>query len=195
MSIQMQPLFWRISDQNSNGRGAVSLLMPTHMGSRTATELPMNLSFLALKTHQGPKDVCWSEDDVELFMALLQQKRQQQLDGDIELDLNDRAVHGIIQLVALARFQTASTVALGKDINTVRDELEVGSLVAINTTEGWPLAVVVAQDSIEASCILIEPLHAPQHALPEGSLVVIPRLAALPAQFANSSTAQEAVRH
>ncbi len=197
MSIQMQPLFWRIGDTQSNGRGALSLLMPHHLGSRTATELPINLSFQASLEHAGPKDLRWSESDVELFMALLQQKRQDQFEGEVELDLHDHAVQGIIQLVALARFQTAVNVdaELAEDLNTVREELEVGALVAVNDGQSFPLAVVVMLDSIEAQCILLEPLVTRTQTLADGSLVMLSRLAALPAHFAQSSQGSDTTKH
>lgn len=197
MSIQMQPLFWRIGDTQSNGRGALSLLMPHHLGSRTATELPINLSFQASLEHAGPKDLRWSESDVELFMALLQQKRQgHQLDD---------ALHGMIVQIqfdltfelVLARFQTAVNVdaELAEDLNTVREELEVGALVAVNDGQSFPLAVVVMLDSIEAQCILLEPLVTRTQTLADGSLVMLSRLAALPAHFAQSSQGSDTTKH
>lgn len=197
MSIQMQPLFWRIGDTQGNGRGALSLLMPHHLGSRNVTELPINLSFQASPEHSGPKDLRWSESDVELFMALLQQKRQDALEGDVELDIQDRAVQGMIQLVALARFQTALNIDadLDGEIITERTELEIGSMVALNNGSTFPLAIIVALDSVEVSCILLEPCALPAQELADGSLVVLSRQATLPESFAQSFQGEGAVRH
>ncbi len=198
MSRDMQPLFWRINEQDHQGMEAVSLLMPTNDTENSALEMPTNVHLRTDGQSSYPMDLRWSSEDQELFMSLLERIVGQELEGNIELDLTDEKVWNLIQLVALSRFKTAIPVdeMLAEDFICERAELSIGDMVAVNTQYGYPLAVVVGLDSIDVSCVLLEDIiHQQQVKVPKYSLLMVNRLSALPAVFANTAISEDAVLH
>ncbi len=198
MSTEMQPLFWRISDQDHSGFEAVSLLMPAGPSDDAPAEFPTEVSFRSNRTSTHPVDLRWSEEDSDLFMTLLDRLANEELEGDVELDISDSVIQGIVQLVALARFKTPwpTDELTGDDFITERTELETGDLVALNTRYGYPLAIIVGLDSVDATCILLDPVfdHG-QVLIPDHSVLVVNRLSVLPASFAEGDTGEDAVLH
>lgn len=198
MSRDMQPLFWRINEQDRHGLEAISLLMPTDESSNAALEMPTNIKLYSAGRQAYPMDLRWSEEDQDLFMCLLERVAGRELEGDIQLDLSDDNIWHLIQLVALSRFKTPLSIEqlLGPDINCERTEVSVGDMVAINALYGYPLAVIVASDSIDITCVLLEDLvHQAETILPQYSLLVVNRKSALPAAFAQTATCEQAVLH
>lgn len=196
MSRDMQPLFWRINEQDHRGMEAVSLLMPTNDTHNTAVELPTSVHLRTQGQDSYPLDLSWSSEDQELFMSLLEHNSGQALEGNIELDLSDEKVWGLIQLVALSRFKAPLPIddILGEDFNCQRAELSVGDLIAINTQHGYPLAVVVGLDSIDANCVLLNDIvKGGQVEMQKYSLLMVNRLSALPAAFADAIASEDAV--
>lgn len=197
MNAQMQPLYWRINRTAQQGINAVSLLMPAQAGEDT-TEFPMDVSFPAAKITQESQDLLWSDEDNELFLDLIERLVDAD-DGHIELDLNDDVVQGIVQLVALRRFQPPKPLdeLLADDIITEREELEVGDLVSLNTLHGCPLAIIVALDAIDATCILLDPLvnDVGEILIPDHSVLIVNRLAVLPAAFAATDNGEGVTVH
>jgi len=198
MSRDMQPLFWRINEQDHRGMEAVSLLMPTNDTENSALEMPTNVHLRTPGQSSYPMDLRWSSEDQELFMSLLERVVGQELEGNIELDLTDEKVWNLIQLVALSRFKTPIPVdeLLAEDFNCERQELSVGDMVAVNSLYGYPLAVIVGLDSIDLSCVLLEEIvHQEQVKVPKYSLLMVNRVSALPASFANTAAKEDAVLH
>lgn len=198
MSTEMQPLFWRISDQDHSGFEAVSLLMPASPSDEAPAEFPTEVSFRSNRTSTHPVDLRWSEEDSDLFMTLLDRLANAEMDGDVELDISDSVVQGIVQLVALARFKTPwpTDELTGEDFITEREEIETGDLVALNTRYGYPLAIIVGLDSVDATCILLDPVYDNgQVLIPHHSVLVVNRLSVLPASFSEGDTGEDAVLH
>lgn len=198
MSTEMQPLFWRISDQNKSGFEAVSLLMPTGVSNEAPAEFPTEVSFPSNRSTTHPVDLRWSEEDADLFMTLLDRLADEELEGEVELNLSDSVIQGIVQLVALARFKTPwpTDELTGDDFITEREELEMGDVVALNTRYGYPLAIIVGLDSVDATCILLDPLFSNSQVLiPDHSVLIVNRLSVLPATFADSDSGEEATHH
>lgn len=198
MSTEMQPLFWRISDQDHSGFEAVSLLMPASPSDEAPAEFPTEVSFRSNRTSTHLVDLRWSEEDSDLFMTLLDRLANAEMDGDVELDISDSVVQGIVQLVALARFKTPwpTDELTGEDFITEREEIETGDLVALNTRYGYPLAIIVGLDSVDATCILLDPVYDNgQVLIPHHSVLVVNRLSVLPASFSEGDTGEDAVLH
>jgi hypothetical protein len=188
MNAAMQTLYWRVANEKNTELDAVSVLMPQEDSgsSQVALEYPVDVSFKPSKQHSNPIDLRWSEEDVELFLALLNKV----MDFDqrnIELDIEDRTIQGIIHLVATARFQTPypADEIEGEDFITYRRELDVGDLVALNTHYGFVSAVIVDLDSIDATCILLDEVvdENDEVLLPGYQLLMMNRSAVLPAEF------------
>lgn len=198
MNVHMQPLFWRLSGNNYSGLDAVSLLMPHGQGRDQTTEIPTDVRFYSKRNSIHPVDMRWSGEDAELFFALLSRVLPAPIDNNIEVDLQDKNIQGIVHLVAQMRFQAPWSLddLLGEDLNTTRTELSIGDLVALNTCYGFPLAIVVGLDAIEVNCVLVEPVVANEHVLmAERSLLTMNRLGVLPATFADSASREQQTLH
>lgn len=198
MNAEMQPLFWRISDQDKSGFEAVSLLMPAGIAGEESAEFPTEVSFRSNRKTTHPVDLRWSEEDSDLFMSLLDRLMDADDEQDIEVDISDSVIQGIVQLVALARFKTPwpSDELLGEDFITEREELEIGDLVALNTCYGFALAIIVGLDSIDATCVLLDSLMEDDRlVVPDHSLLVINRHYVLNAAFADNDLGEDAVFH
>lgn len=198
MAIQMQPLYWRLNERQYAGINDVSLIMPDSYLSNSALEFPTHVSFQAASQHADSYDVRWSEDDMQLFFTLLERLMQRQLEGNVEIDLSDQSVQAIVQLVAQMRFQKAWAMheLEAEDFLTQRSELSIGDLVAINSCYGFPLAIVVALDAVEATCVLLSPLQLEDKVLiAKQSLVVVSRVAVLPGAFAEEEHGEYETRH
>lgn len=66
----------------------------------------------------------------------------------------------------------------------------------MNTRYGFILGIVVGLDSIDATCILLEPVKKDDATLlTDHSLVVVNRAYILPCSFADSDTGQGSTRH
>jgi len=200
MNAEMQPLYWRIQNNDNSGFDAVSLLMPAAEGE-PATLVPTEVSFCSRRSGSQAVDVRWTEEDSDLFLSLLDRvsgDHAEETDDSMVLDINDGVVQGIVQLVALARFKTPwpSDDLVAGDINTVREEVEIGDLVALHTHHGCPMAIIVGMDSIDLTCILLEDIEVDGVSIvPEHSVFVVNRSCALPPAFAESDSGEDAVLH
>lgn len=194
MNAGLQPLFWRLANDMNSDLDAVSVLMPS--GEEVdKIEYAIDVSFKPSTHHQNPIDLRWSEDDGELFMSLLQ-KVMHVTEKDIELDIEDSMVQGLIHLVATARFHTPwpGDELEGEDFMTYRSEVEVGDLISVNTIHGFFSGVIVALDSIDATVILLDDIitletaSAPEEeqevVMPSHSLLMLNRVCVLAPEFA-----------
>lgn len=198
MSQLFNTLYWRINDSDQAGIDVVSLLMPATEG-QSPIEYPTDVRINARQIRTSPQDIRWSDDDNELFMSLLDRLLDDDDDEvELDLDINDDVVQGIVQLVALRRFKAPlPTDELGGDtIITEREELDIGDLVALNTATGYPLAIIVGLDSIDATCVLLDTLPLDNgEAIADHTVLVINRLNVLPAAFATEDRGEGAVFH
>jgi hypothetical protein len=196
MSAVLQPLFWRLANEQSSDLDIVSVLMPHGMEEeKVAIEYAIDVSFRPSTQHKNPIDLRWSEEDSELFMSLLR-KVMNIKDKDIELDIEDSMIQSLIHLVATARFHTPwpGDELEGEDFMTYRKEIEVGDLISLNTIHGFFSGVIVALDSIDATVILLDDIisletaSAPEEeqevVMPSHSLLMLNRVCVLPAEFA-----------
>lgn len=200
MNAQMQPLAWRMEASSQPGLAVVNLIVVEE-----GEEPVLLASDICLTATTVLQDLNWSDEDCDLFLALLERISDVDDDAepgkqhDLELDIHDAVVQGIVQLVALRRFQPPlpSDELLADDVVTEREELEIGDLVAINTVHGYPLGIVVELDSIDATCVLLDDLDdtGGECLLHEHQLLVVNRLAALPAGFAPSDLGEGAIIH
>ena len=135
MNAILQPLFWRLANEQNSDLDVVSVLMPRgEEADKVAIEYAIDVSFKPSIYHQNPIDLRWSEEDSALFMSLLN-KVMNVTEKDIQLDIEDGMVQGLINLVATARFHTPwpGDELEGEDFMTYRKEVEVGDLISINT--------------------------------------------------------------
>ncbi|NRA23474.1 MAG: hypothetical protein HRU08_03180 [Oleispira sp.] len=201
MNAVLQPLFWRLANEQNSDRDIVSVLMPRgEETDKVAIEYAIDVSFKPSTQHQNPIDLRWSEEDTELFMSLLQ-KVMNVSDKDVELDIEDGMVQGLIHLVATARFHTPwpGDELEGEDFITYRREIEVGDLISVNTRYGFYSGVIVALDSIDASVVLLDDivlegssatLDEQEVIMPSHSLIMVNRVCVLPAEFAEDVEAK-----
>lgn len=196
MNAGLQPLFWRLANEMNSDLDVVSVLMPRgEEVDKVAVEYAIDVSFKPSTYHQNPIDLRWSEDDGALFITLLH-KVMNVTEKDIELDIEDSVVQGLINLVATARFHTPwpGDELEGEDFMTYRREIEVGDLISINTIYGFFSGVIVALDSIDATIVLLDDIitletaSAPEEeqevVMPSHSLLMLNRVCVLPPEFA-----------
>ncbi len=190
MNAVLQPLFWRLANEQNTDVDVVSVLMPHgEKADKVAIEYAIDVSFKSSNKHQNPIDLRWSDEDSELFMSLLR-KVMNITDKNVELDIEDGMVQGLINLVATARFHTPwpGDELEGEDFITYRQEIEVGDLVSINTKYGFYSAVIVNLDSIDATCVLLDDVMAKDSEdeviMPSHSLIMVNRVAVLTPDFA-----------
>lgn len=201
MSAVLQPLFWRLANEQNSDLDIVSVLMPRGPEEeKVAIEYAIDVSFKPSTQHQSPIDLRWSEADGELFMSLLRNVMDVG-DDHIELDIEDSMIQGLINLVATARFHTPwpGDELEGEDFPTYRKELDIGDFISINTIYGFYSAVIVALDSIDATVVLLDDIITPdtvdvpeEHQeviIPSHSLIILNRVCVLPAEFAEDMEA------
>lgn len=201
MSAVLQPLFWRLANEQNSDLDIVSVLMPRGPEEdKVAIEYAIDVSFKPSTQHHSPIDLRWSETDGELFMSLLRNVMDVG-DDHIELDIEDSMIQGLINLVATARFHTPwpGDELEGEDFSTYRKELDIGDFISINTVYGFYSAVIVALDSIDATVVLLDDIISPdtvdapeEHQeviIPSHSLIMLNRVCVLPAEFAEDMEA------
>ncbi|MFT6190143.1 MAG: hypothetical protein ACJAW8_000391 [Oleispira sp.] len=201
MSAVLQPLFWRLANEQNSDLDIVSVLMPRGPEEeKVAIEYAIDVSFKPSTQHQSPIDLRWSEADGELFMSLLRNVMDVG-DDHIELDIEDSMIQGLINLVATARFHTPwpGDELEGEDFPTYRKELDIGDFISINTIYGFYSAVIVALDSIDATVVLLDDIISPdtvdapeEHQeviIPSHNLIMLNRVCVLPAEFAEDMEA------
>jgi len=188
-----QPLRWRIADVQGTGMEHVNVVMPessplSNQEILLATDIPSPL--------QSNMDIKWSEEDAYLFQMLLEKMLDHH--GLETLELENPEVVDVIHIVAAAHFLPPldADLYLEDDIPTILNEVDVGDLVAIHTKAGYKSAVIAELDSIEAVCVLIEPLEVEgQEELDVYDTLVVNKHSLLPAEFGNVIPGEEATIH
>ncbi len=186
--MKMQPkttLRWRMADMAGTGIEQVNVVMPeTNINSPheilLATDIP--------SPQASALDIGWTAEDVNLFTLLLD-KMLGFPEGAGDLEIDDPEIIDILHVVAAAHFIPPASAQgiLAADINTVLSELDVADLVAINTQDGFKSAIICGLDSIEALCVLLEPIEGieGQHDLDIYDTILVNKHSILPAEFGN----------
>ena len=194
--VAKHQLKWRLADVEGKGTDQVSIVMP-ELDSEQPREilLPTDIP----SPHPTAVDLRWTEDDLSLFFLLLEKMLEWPMDEDHPLDLTDEGIIEVLHVVAAARFITPLPAEdmLGEDIPTIHYEWDVGDIIAINTFDGFKSAVIVALDSIDATCVLLDEIdgHEEYFDFEVFDTLIVNKHSILPGEFGNVSPASEAVIH
>lgn len=179
------PLKWRLADMAGTGTEHVNIVMPELDAHSTheillATDIP--------SPHSSKMDISWTEEDIDLFQALVEKVLSHE-DDPGQLDLADPEIIDILHMVAAAHFiePLDADEVLADDVPTVLNEADLGELVAIHTQDGFKSCIIAELDSIEAVCVLLEPLviEDKQIELDVYDTLVVNKHSLLPAEFGN----------
>ncbi len=194
--LAKHPLKWRLADIAGTGVEQVNVVMP-ELDEHSQHEILLSTDIPS--PHNREEDIGWTEDDLTLFYVLLGKMLDVEPDIAGTLDLADPDVVDILHVVAAAHFiepVDAETV-LAVDIPTVLNEVDVGDLAAIHTEVGYKSCIISALDSIEAVCVLLEPIDG-EEIIPDLDVydtLVVNKHSILPAEFGNVIPGGECVVH
>lgn len=159
------PFLWRLSAQSSEGFCAVSMVVPCLEASeqKNLTIETSILSFSSDSTRAGQDEMLeWNEDDISLFLNLVNYRRQclnLPIAETLRVDLSDPAVIQIINVVAAAGFGTAY-VAPGllqqKPDPKPVFHCQIGGYASLETIEGFKPCVIVDIDEDDVVCVLLD---------------------------------------
>jgi hypothetical protein len=189
------PLTWRLADVEGTGVEFVNVVMPEQGATSNkeillSTDIPSPLN--------SSMDISWSDEDLDLFQTLLY-KMLDVTDTDADrLELNQPELVDVLHIVAAAHFiePMDADEFLAQDILTVISEIDLGDLVCVNTKGGFKTAVVADLDSIEAVCVLLEPLEIDgEDVLDIYDTFVVNKHNILPPEFGNVLPGNEAIIH
>jgi len=193
--IVKHPLKWRMADIEGDGVEFVNVVMPeqdplSNKEILLSTDIPSPLN--------SSMDIRWSDEDIDLFQILL----FKMLDiCDLEneqLELNQPELVDVLHIVAAAHFiePIDAEIFLAEDISTIHMEVDLGDLISVHTKDGFKTAIVADLDSIEAVCVLLEPLEIDgEDVLDIYDTFVVNKHNILPPEFGNVLPGDEAVIH
>jgi hypothetical protein len=179
------PLKWRLADMDGTGTDQVNVVMPEMDAQSTheillATDIP--------SPHSSKMDISWTDEDLDLFHALVEKVLSGHDDPE-QLDLANPEIVDILHMVAAAHFiePLDADLVLADDIPTILGEADLGELVAIHTQDGYKSCIIAELDSIEAVCVLLEPLILEDKNidLEVYDTLVVNKHSLLPAEFGN----------
>ncbi|WP_283788316.1 hypothetical protein QNI23_002070 [Bermanella sp. WJH001] len=179
------PLKWRLADMDGTGTDQVNVVMPEMDAQSTheillATDIP--------SPHSSKMDISWTDEDLDLFHALVEKVLSGHDDPE-QLDLANPEIVDILHMVAAAHFiePVDADLVLADDVPTVLCEADLGELVAIHTQDGYKSCIIAELDSIEAVCVLLEPLILEDKNidLEVYDTLVVNKHSLLPAEFGN----------
>lgn len=188
------PLKWRLADVAGTGMDQVSIVMPQiDQGQQQElllpTEIPSPLT--------SAMDIGWSEEDTQLFYLLLNKMLDASLQGE-SVDFSDPEVMEVLHIVAAAHFIAPldADEILADDLPTILEEHDLGDLVAIHTQDGFKNAIIAELDSVEAVCVILEPVDIQEkEVLDVYDTLVVNKHSLLSPEFGNVIPAEEAVIH
>lgn len=179
-------LKWRLADVAGEGVDLVNIVLPELNTQHTGEVL---LSTDIPSPHSSVADIQWSDEDRELFCILLEKMMDFDFHKMEQLDLSDPDLIDVMHVVAAAHFLPPLNAdeILAEDISTIMSELDVGDLVAINTRDGFKSCVIAGLDSIEALCVLLEPIDnlGEEYELDVYDTLLVNKHSILPADFGN----------
>ncbi len=189
------PLVWRLADVAGTGVEFVNVVMPeqgplANQEVLLSTDIPSPLD--------ASMDISWSDEDLDLFQSLLHKMLDlNPYDADA-LQLNQPELVDVLHIVAAAHFIEPKDADefLGEDISSTHSEVDIGDLISVHTQGGFKSAVVADLDSIEAVCVLLEPLEIDgKDVLDIYDTFVVNKHNILPAEFGNVLPGDDAVIH
>jgi hypothetical protein len=188
------PLKWRLADVEGTGVEFVNVVMPEDPLSNKeillSTDIPSPLN--------SSMDIKWSDEDLDLFQTLLYKMLDLGLHDTDQLELNQPELVDVLHIVAAAHFIEPKDADefLAEDIATVLCEIDLGDLICVHTQGGFKTAVVADLDSIEAVCVLLEPLEIDgEDVLDIYDTFVVNKHNILPPEFGNVMPGDEATIH
>lgn len=189
------PLVWRLADVAGTGVEFVNVVMPeqgplANQEVLLSTDIPSPLD--------ASMDISWSDEDLDLFQSLLHKMLDlNPYDAD-GLQLNQPELVDVLHIVAAAHFIEPKDADefLAEDIPSTHSEVDIGDLISVHTQGGFKSAVVADLDSIEAVCVLLEPLEVDgKDVLDIYDTFVVNKHNILPAEFGNVLPGDDAVIH
>jgi len=189
------PLVWRLADVAGTGVEFVNVVMPeqgplANQEVLLSTDIPSPLD--------ASMDISWSDEDLDLFQSLLHKMLDlNPYDADA-LQLNQPELVDVLHIVAAAHFIEPKDADefLAEDISSIHSEVDIGDLISVHTQGGFKSAVVADLDSIEAVCVLLEPLEIDgKDVLDIYDTFVVNKHNILPAEFGNVLPGDDAVIH
>jgi hypothetical protein len=189
------PLKWRLADVEGTGVEFVNVVMPeqdplSNQEILLSTDIPSPLN--------SSMDIGWSDEDLDLFQALLYKMLDLNLHDTDQLELDQPELVDVLHIVAAAHFIEPKDADdfLADDIPTVQVEVDFGDLICVNTKGGFKSAVIADLDSIEAVCVILEPLEIDgEDVLDIYDTFVVNKHNILPAEFGNVLPGEEATIH
>lgn len=179
-------LKWRLADVAGEGVELVNVVLP-ELSTRQSGEVLLSTDIPS--PHTSVADIQWSEEDQELFCLLLEKMMDFDFQNMQELDLSDPELIDVLHVVAAAHFLPPldADEILADDLPTIMSELDVGDLVAIHTRDGFKSCVITGLDSIEALCVLLEPIDnlGEEYELDVYDTLLVNKHSILPADFGN----------
>ncbi len=192
--MKMQPkatLRWRMADIEGTGIEQVNVVMPE---ANIHSQHEILLSTDIPSPQASALDIGWTDDDINLFSLLLD-KMLGLPESDSELEIDNPEIIDILHVVAAAHFipPVNAQEVLAGDINTVLSELDVADLIAVHTQDGFKSAIICGLDSIEALCVLLEPIEGIDglQDLDIYDTLLVNKHSILPAEFGNVVPGEE----
>lgn len=197
-------LMWRLVDETGQGADLVTFVLPSEHGNNSE-ELCLETDVIAaLESSEFQRkhtDLQWSTDDLDLLLILMEKANAiDEWEDTISLDFNDASTIEIIHIVASARFSKPLDLTrqdMGQFVFTQFEEIEVGGLVCVNSKCGYKLAIVVALDSVDATCVMLEEMLDPDLPASVGvhDLVLLSRHDLLPSTFGSVNAGESDLIH
>ncbi len=197
------PFLWRLHAHDEEGACSVAMVVPGSSDSRPF-DLTIETGIQRLiadsessgsdGSDEGEELLEWNQNDVDLFLRLIQQRQLGRGAGAsdiLRLDLTDPEVIEIVHIVAAASFgfPYLPEGALRESVGEFpRYEAEVGGLASLNTVSGFVSCVVVEVAEEEVACVLLDDLPVEgasgDASLCRNDLVVVGRTDVLHPEFA-----------
>lgn len=162
------PFLWRLSAESSEGFCVVSMVVPYHE-DEDRKNLTIETSVISLSSDSSRSEseemLEWNQDDMELFLKLVNAQRQLNnlpISETVRVDLTDPSVIEIINVVAAAGFGTAYTsegILMPTADNFPAYHCHVGGAAALNTVSGFKPVVVVAMEEEDVVCVLLDDIQ------------------------------------
>lgn len=197
VAITKSDLYWRLSDETGMGLDVVSMVLQLTQ-QQEEYELETDVISEMMLPSDAPLDLEWSEEDHQLFTLLIQKLLLPEDEPlGMPLDFADESIIAVVHMVAAARFAQPLDAGdmLAEDIHTLHHEYEVGDMVALNTINGFKAAIVVKLDSIDAHCVLLDPIEYDGMFIDEHEMLVVNKHSLLIPEFAEVLPGDQAVIH
>ncbi len=159
------PFLWCLSAESSEGFCAVSMVV-TYQEDEDHKNLTIETSVMSLSSDSSRSRhgemLEWNEDDIDLFLKMVNYRRQCDnlpIADTLRIDLADPAIIEIINVVAAAGFGTAYMVPGA--LRRKRGRLpyfhgQVGGLASLNTVCGFKPCAVVDMEDNDVVCVLLD---------------------------------------